>query len=374
MGGVIPSRVWDMNSPRNSPRRTQAILVAIHDPVLHPEAMHIAAATGRPIVDSTSPADVARHWNRVSAVLLDAEMAGNITNDRRRDRIFLLGSDPGPADYRAAMTIHAEQALLLPAQTAELLTALGRDDGRTLSVNRGSGTVIGVLGVAGGVGVSTIAVALARRWATGNPTVLIDAVPGSGGLDLLVGAEDIPGARWPDLGFTRGAVAAKDVVAALPAMGENLFVLSAARSLVADPFVLEPAVVKAAVMSLMEGDHPMDVVVDLQVGAIAEEVVPVLDHLVVVVPAEVRAVAAAVSHLQELKRHQVQVSVVLRHRGWSGLDVAEVERILSTPVIAEVGTIARLPKAAEMHGLTGALPRSLVVVSDAISAEVKVGA
>src|SRR5699024_12474999 len=55
--------------------------------------------------------------NRVSAVLIDASTAPTITNARRRDRIFLLGSDPGPPDYHTALSIRAEQAFLLPAQT-----------------------------------------------------------------------------------------------------------------------------------------------------------------------------------------------------------------------------------------------------------------
>lgn len=357
----------------NPIHKTQAILVAVADPVLHPEAVHIAAATGRPIVDTTDPGDIHRHLHRVSAVLIDAETAAQITNERRRGRIFLLGSDPGPADFKTAMRIHAQQVILLPAQTGELLTELGRDDAHLATKNRGGGAIIGVLGVAGGVGVSTIAAVLARRRAGRTHTVLIDAVPCSGGIDLLLGAEGIPGARWPDLGFTQGTVQAEDVLAALPLVGEKLFLLSAARSTVADPFTLGPEEVKAAIACLGAAEKPLEVVVDLRAGRIAEEVMPVLDHLVLVVPAEVRAVAAAVSLRLELQRHRVPMSVVLRHRGWSGLDTAEVEKILGVAIIAEVGTIARLPKTVEMHGLTGALPRALTTVADAIGAELTVG-
>ncbi|WP_293951939.1 septum site-determining protein Ssd [uncultured Corynebacterium sp.] len=357
----------------NASQRTKAILVAVDDPVLHPEAMHIAAATGRPIVDSTDPGDINRHLNRVSAVLVDGEIATTITNDRRRDRIFLLASDPGPPDFKLAMDIHAEQALLLPAHTGELLTALGREDGTQTASRRHPGSTIGVLGAAGGVGVSTIAAALARRRTRKNRTVLIDAVASSGGLDLLLGLEDTPGARWPDLGFTRGTVQAEDVLAALPVTGEKLFLLSAARSAALDFFALGAGDVTAAVACLAAADEPLDVVVDLRAGDIADEVVPVLDHLVLVVSAEVRAVAAAVSQRLELQRHQVPVSVVLRHRGWSGLDVAEVENIIGAPVIAEVGTISRLPRAVEMHGLIEPLPKALVAVAEAISAELGAG-
>lgn len=352
------------------PTQNQAILVAVDDPVLHPEAMHVAAATGRAIVDTTDPVDIHRHLNRVSAVLIDASTAATITNDRRRDRIFLLGADPGPPDYHTALSIRAEQAFLLPAQTAELLQALGREDA-PVSPGGHNTTVTGVLGVAGGVGVSTIAAALARMRSATHRTVLVDAVPSSGGIDLLVGAEEITGARWPDLGFTRGAVKAEDVLAALPVMDETMFILSGARSPVGDPFELGPGEVTAALTCLTAADGALEVVVDLCPGAIAGEVIPLLGHLIVVVPAEVRAVAAAAERLRHLRGFQVPVSVVLRHRGWSGLDVIEVERILGTPVIAELGTITRLPRAVEMHGLTGTLPRPLVTVGNAITAELR---
>src|SRR5699024_1029716 len=140
----------------------------------------VAAATGRAIVDTTDPVDIHRHLNRVSAVLIDASTAATITNDRRRDRIFLLGSDPGPPDYHTALSIRAEQAFLLPAQTAELLQALGREDA-PVSPGRHNTMVTGVFGVAGGVGVSTIAAALARMRSATHRTVLVDAVPSSGG-------------------------------------------------------------------------------------------------------------------------------------------------------------------------------------------------
>ena len=376
----IRSRVWGMNPATHTratrpiqstrPAQNPAILVAVEDPVLHPEAMHVAAASGRPVVDTTDPVDIHRHLNRVSAVLIDAPTAAGITNDRRRDRIFLLGSDPGPPDYHAALSIRAEQALLLPAQTAELLQALGREN-ESAPPGRHNTTVTGVLGVVGGVGVSTIAAALARMRSATHRTVLVDAVPSSGGIDLLVGAEEITGARWPDLGFTRGAVKAEDVLAALPVMDDTMFILSGARSQVGDPFELGPGEVTAALTCLTAAHGGLEVVVDLCPGDIAGEVIPLLDHLIVVVPAEVRAVAAAAERLRHLRGFQVPVSVVLRHRGWSGLDVIEVERILGTPVIAELGTITRLPRAVEMHGLTGTLPRPLVTVGNAITAEIR---
>lgn len=222
----------------------QAILIAVEDPVLHPEAMHVAAATGRPVIETTNLMDISRHFHRASAVLIDTSMASQLSPGKRRDRVFLLDSDPGPSDWKTAMKIHAEQAILLPAQAGELLSALGRDD-KQLPV--ASGHVIGVAGVVGGTGASTFAAALAKRRAESATTVLIDADPSSGGIDLLLGIEDVPGARWPDVGLRRGTVQAADVLKALPSTTDEVVVLSTARSNVLDPFALSESDVSAAI-------------------------------------------------------------------------------------------------------------------------------
>ncbi len=228
---------------------------------------------------------------------------------------------------------------------------------------------IGVLGAVGGAGASVLAVALARRKASAGRAVLIDGSPVSGGLDLLVGVEEQPGARWPDLDFARGTVQAADVLTALPAHADGLCVLSAARSPVADTFAPTPGDTAAAATCLRSADERVDVVVDLPSGQIVRDTVEVLDHLVLVVPAEVRAVAAAAQLNQRLSALQMPVSVVLRHRGWSGMEATEVEGIIAAQVVAEVGTVSRLPRTVEMQGLGGALPRVLVNAADAIVAE-----
>lgn len=359
------SRVKAMKTPR-----TQAILIAIEDPALHPEAMHVAAATGRPIIETTSPGDIARHFHRVSAVLIDAASSTNITNEKRRDRVFLLDLDPGPSNWKAAVQIHAEEAYILPAQTAELLGALGREDSKTTA---SAGVVIGVMGAVGGVGASTLAAVLARKRSAHNTTVLIDGVPSSGGIDLLVGAEETLGARWPDMGFKRGSVQATDVLEALPHTKDKMAVLSTARSKVLDPFQLNPAELSAAISCFSASENTVDVIVDLPAHWANSEVMEHLSYLVLVVPAEVRAVAAAGAVALELQPFQLPLLVVLRHRGWSGLNVGDVEEILGCDVIAELGTIAKLPKSLEMQGLTGLLPRALSATADAVLAEITNG-
>lgn len=79
--------------------------------------------------------------------------------------------------------------------------------------------VIGVVAASGGLGASTVAAALAVRGACeGLATLLIDAHPYGGGLDVCLGLDTEPGLRWPDLASVRGDIDARAVLERLPAV------------------------------------------------------------------------------------------------------------------------------------------------------------
>jgi hypothetical protein len=69
------------------------------------------------------------------------------------------------------------------------------------------------------VGASTLAALVAARLARRTATVLVGVDPGGPGLDVLVGIEDLPGARWPDLALARGELDGLDVLELLPRWG-----------------------------------------------------------------------------------------------------------------------------------------------------------
>lgn len=88
------------------------------------------------------------------------------------------------------------------------------------------GLKVAVTGSAGGLGVSTIAVAVAARLAHAHGgAVCIDTDVGGGGLDVVAGLEATPGVRWEDLGAVEGAVDGPALRSALPSSG-GLTVLS----------------------------------------------------------------------------------------------------------------------------------------------------
>lgn len=353
----------------------ELILVAVGDPVLHPEATHVAAATGYPLVDSVDPRELSRLHGRARAILVDSVTAGHLASLPRRESIYFLASDPGPIDWKAALTCHAEHAFLLPAQAPELLRELGhmaspRDSssaGVRPQAEHASGTVIAMVGSAGGAGSSTLAAAIARRARrTDRDVTLVDGCPTSGGLDLLMGVEEKPGARWPDLRLGEGAVSAGDLRAALPSTSDGIVILSAARSTIADPFSLDTEVVLPVVESLRSGSGVT--VLDLPAEA-DPAVLEACDLVVLLVPAEVRPAAAAASLVKQLQRARTSLVLLARHRAWSGLSTEDLEKLTGCEVIAELGTISRLARTVELSGLPTHLPRPLAVAADAVLIE-----
>ena len=87
--------------------------------------------------------------------------------------------------------------------------------------------VIGVVGGSGGAGASTFAAVLAATAAAGDGAgVLVDLDPAAGGLDVLLGIEDVPGARWSGLRLGGGRLDPAVLVDGLPGWS-SVAVLSA---------------------------------------------------------------------------------------------------------------------------------------------------
>ncbi|WP_377640195.1 hypothetical protein [Oryzobacter terrae] len=81
--------------------------------------------------------------------------------------------------------------------------------------------LVAVVGASGGLGASTLALAVGRRLAAraGPPVVVADLAQCSGGLEVTAGVEHLPGRRWSDLREVRGRVPARRLVGTLPGEG-----------------------------------------------------------------------------------------------------------------------------------------------------------
>ncbi|GAA1976858.1 hypothetical protein GCM10009718_11450 [Isoptericola halotolerans] len=220
---------------------------------------------------------------------------------------------------------------------------------RPTTTPSGAVRMVAVLGARGGAGTSLLAAALARalRRRSGAAALVDLDVPG-GGLDVLLGIEDVRGARWPDLTHARGALDGDGLVAALPRWGA-VPVLSGTRS--ADgQRAPDHGVVLDVTTALLRSGHP--VVLDVPRPSAWREatraLVSAADAVVLVVPLTAPSVAGAVAStalLDELGAGPVHV--VPRRPAPGRVDTAGLEVALARPVAATLGWDGRLAAAVE---------------------------
>lgn len=219
--------------------------------------------------------------------------------------------------------------------------------------------VVGVVGARGGVGASVLAAGVAQRLSRSTATALVSLDRSSAGVDLLLGLEQVPGGRWPDLAGARGEVRGADVVALLPRWG-------ACAVLGPDGSGLPDEVVVRDVLRGL-GSTLGALVLDLDRGDLLAGGAPPCDVVVLVVPRDLAGVAGALALLGRIG--QVPVVLVVRGPGPGGMGAAEVGRALGLSVAASWRDDARVATSVEHGGLrvagrtarvVGALVRAVV--------------
>jgi secretion/DNA translocation related CpaE-like protein len=175
---------------------------------------------------------------------------------------------------------------------------------------------------------------------------LVDADPLAGGLDLLLGAEHIRGARWTELADVRGLVDPGALAESLPAV-------NGLRLLSGDRGGTEPPVeAMAALLAALRG-LGSPVVVDLphRPGAAAERAAGMCTGVVVVVLGEVRAAAAAARVAASAARCCDDVRVVVRVGPRSRLRPAEVSAAVGLPLLGVLQSDPAVAAAADRGDL-----------------------
>lgn len=318
-----------MNEPPPNPR---PVALLDEEGVLD-DALRLAAAAGcelNRVVDVTA---LRQHWSGAPLVLLTGSTAAQAAAAGlpRRPGVLVVCPEAATQDvWQTAVTIGAEQVLTLPAAQQSLVTAFAD---AVESPGRGAGTVIAVAGGRGGAGASVLASAIALIELRRNQNaLLVDCDPLGGGLDLLLGMETDHGLRWPQLRLTGGRVAATALRAALPgatAGRGQLTVLSCDRD-AADP---APEAVSAVIEA---GRRAGDTVVcDLcrLLPDAARTALERTDLAVIVLPAEVRAAAAAARVAERMRGHGVHPLAVVRGPAPGGLPPTRIADAAGIPLL-----------------------------------------
>ncbi|HEX5598073.1 MAG TPA: septum site-determining protein Ssd [Micromonosporaceae bacterium] len=315
------------------------------DDELLDDLLRLAAAGGTEVELAPDPAAARARWTAAPIVMVGTDQAPACLRARlpRRPRLTLVGrSDGSEPRWELAELIGAEHVAMLPAAEPWLVDRFA--SATTAMGHGGAGRIIAVVGGRGGAGASVLAGGLAVTAArAGLHTLLVDADPLGGGLDLVLGWEHLEGLRWPALTHADGRVDAPALVQALPSRGD-LVMLSWDRGELFDL----PVEAMAATMDAGRRGRDL-VVVDLprQLDDASMIALQSADQALVVVPAELRATAAAARVVAAAAPHCADLSVVVRGPAPGKLKAREVAQALGLPLAGTLRPEPNLVRALE---------------------------
>ncbi len=305
-------------------------LIVTEDADLLDDLLRLCAAAGAtPEVHHGVP-EPRGSWEAAPLVLVGDDAARRVRGAGRRGGVVLVGRDQDDSGvWRRAVEIGADHVLMLPDGEQWLVD-------RIADVAEGVGRpalTVGVIGGRGGAGASTLACALAVTAAReGLRTLLVDGDPLGGGLDVVLGGEAAAGLRWPAFAGSRGRLGSGALEESLPEL-HSLRVLSWDRG---DSVAVPPQAMRAVLAAARRRGGAVVVDLPRRIDDGVAEALAQLDVGLLVVPAELRAVAAArqvASAVQLLLR---DLRVTVRGPYAPGLDDREVARLLDLPLVGEV--------------------------------------
>jgi hypothetical protein len=292
------------------------------DPNLLDDVLGLAAEAGLEIDVSADPMMVGRAYAEAPLVVIGDRSTAACADAHlpHRSGVFVVTREASIERLRPiARLLGAERVVPLPHGTAMLLGRFSAAAELAEQLATRVGQVIAVLGGRGGAGASVLAAGLAVTAArAGLRTLLVDADPLGGGVDLAVGWD----AERPDLTVVSCARAG---LAGLTA--------EAMRTAIEDG---------RATCDLVVADLPrrLDDAAVVALGA--------ADRVFLLVPAELRACAAAARVAEAAALHTEALEVIVRAPGPGRLRSREIARALDLPI---AGTMRSEP------GLSLALER-----------------
>lgn len=333
-------------------------LLVTADDALLGDLLRLAAAAGVSLDVAPDPGAARGAWSAAPLVLVGADAVSGLAASAppRRSRVLVAVAGPAPDPlFRHAVAIGAEAVLELPAADTWMVERLSdAADGPAHEA-----LTLAVLGGCGGAGASTFAAALARTAAKPQtPGLLMDLDPVGGGLERIVGLDDVDGVRWDSLLGSTGRFGSRSLRSALPQQA-GLSVLGfgpQARAPLDAPAVRE-------VLTAAQRGHET-VVVDLprHLDGPAHEVLARADHVLVVCGLGLLQVAACGRRVAALAEAGARPHLVARTTG-SAADPGEVAELLGVPLLVAMGDQRRLDEAIDLglgpvHRRRGPLARA----------------
>ncbi|GAB3206461.1 septum site-determining protein Ssd [Marinactinospora thermotolerans] len=353
--------------PPARPAEPRPLLVTDH-PALLDDLLRLAAAADVEVTVAHSVNHAERAWSTAPLVVIGADLLAPLAAalpDRHPNAVVVL---PAPARapsggdqvWSQALRVGAHEVMSLPDHESRLvdLFADAADGGPRCA------PLISVIGGRGGAGASLLAVALAlaaRR--AGKQTVLLDADPLGGGLDLLLGHEDAPGARWPDLAARRGRLNWPALRDSLPsARGIALLAWGRGR-----PSPVPAVAMQAVVATALRGADLVIADLPRAFDPATDEVLRRTTRALLVVPADVHATIAAARLLPLLRERVTDLGLVVRGASPATLTADTLSLSLDLPLAGSLTDEPRLSATLAKGAPPATGPRSpLAAFGDAV--------
>jgi secretion/DNA translocation related CpaE-like protein len=326
-------------SVRSGPRLP---LVVTADPDLLDDLLRLAAAGGTEVDVAPDPVAARARFATAPLVMIGADQAAACLRAHlpRRPRMVIVGRAPAvEAAWDVAESLGAEHVAALPTAEPWLVDRFAERIEPTEQ-----GRVLAVIGGRGGAGASILAGALAvTAVREGHRTLLVDADPVGGGLDLVLGWEGVDGLRWPALAAADGRVDPPALLKALPHRGD-LVLLSFTR----DEVLPVPGAAMAATLDAARRGRDV-IIADLprRLDDAATLALEAADQAIIIVPAELRATAAASRIAAMVKPHCDNLAVVVRGPAPGKLKAREVARSIGLPLAGSLRPEAAICQALE---------------------------
>ncbi|MET0425926.1 MAG: septum site-determining protein Ssd [Actinoplanes sp.] len=318
-------------------------LIVTADPDLLDDLLRLAAAGGTEVDVAADPIAARPRFAAAPLVMIGADRIESCLRSRlpRRSRVTVVARGPMPPDaWEAARRLGVEHVTELPEAEAWVVNRFAERPDQPV------GRLLAVIGGRGGAGASILSGGLAvTAVAAGRRTLLVDADPLGGGLDLLLGWEQVDGLRWSALAEAGGRVDPPALLEALPHRGD-LVVLSFDR----EQTSAVPGEAMAATIDAARRGREV-IVVDLprQLDDAAALALAAADRAVLIVPAELRAAAAAARVARMVRVHRDDLALVVRGPAPGRLKAREIATALDLPLIGSLRPEPALCRALE-HG------------------------
>jgi secretion/DNA translocation related CpaE-like protein len=320
-------------------------LLLTTDAELLDELLGLAAAAGVAVDVAAEPSAGRPLWTEAPLVLVGADVAPDLLSARLDPRpgvLLVAQGSPTETVRDVATAVGADDVVGLPSGEAVLLDRLA-----DVAEPAARARVIGVIGGRGGAGASVLAAGLALTAVARGPAWLIDLDPLGGGADAGLGAELRIGARWSDLGVLTGRLSPAGLRNAVPEVhGVSVVAISHPAE---EP---TPEAVRTVISAAGRGGGV--VVLDLarHRTPARDAAIGALDDLLVVVPAEIRAMLAAGRVLGRLGPTPAAPRVVVR-KTTDALPAREVLRGVGLPFAGELPDEARVFEASQLGDAPG---------------------